>query len=150
MLYLIVWATRSLTFSVMLSFFFLQCLYLLLPPMGCLYWQARYETPTIYFIVLISLLLWITHVCCRKCHRSVLYEITMQFTVCSFSSSFLSLSGLGCACFSLWCSHWKTLRHKFVLFFVLSKERRFFTECSRILFFFSVGRNNSCYVSNKW
>lgn len=84
MLYLIIWATWPLTFYVMLSvFLFFLSVCLPLPPPGCLHWQPQYDSWTIYFIVLISLLLWITHVCCGKCHRSVLYEITMQFTECS-------------------------------------------------------------------
>lgn len=78
MLYFITWATWSLTFPVIFSLF--------LPSTSS---SASLGTPALtksiwlsnrfFFIVLISHSLWITHVCCVKCHRSMLYEITMQF-----------------------------------------------------------------------
>lgn len=122
-----------------------------LPPLGSVYWQPQYDSPTIYFIVLILHLLWITHVCCRKCHRSVLYEITMRFTVCSLSCSSLLLPGSHCVCFSLWCLYWKPLRHKFVLFLCLERMEGFHRMLQNAYFHpLYVGRNNSCCVSNKW
>lgn len=89
----------------------------------------------------------------EKCHGSVPYEIPMRFTqcaVCSLGCSFLSSPGSRRVCFSLWCLHWKTLRHKFVLFSCLEGKDFFFHRMLRNTYFpLRVGKN-SCYVSNKW
>lgn len=113
------------------------------PPLGALYWQPQYDSQTIYFSVLILHLLWIIQVCCRKCHRSAPYEITMRFAASSLSASFLSVS----LSLSLWCRRWKKHEGINLFCFCAWKERRFFTE---YLFPLCVGGNNSCYVSNKW
>lgn len=81
-------------------------------------------------------------------------------TLCSLSCSLLSSPSSRCVCLSLWCRHWKTLRHKFVLFLCLEGTGAFFpSECSRMLIFPSVlerttvamcQTNGNIFVSYYW
>lgn len=111
------------TYSITLLFSSSICVFLCLP------WDAFIDNLNMIFRQFIFLFwscTWIIQVCCRQCHRSVLYEITMQFTVRSLSiSSLRCLTLVVTVSLSLWCQRWKTLRHKFVLFLSLERTEVF-------------------------
>lgn len=77
------------------------------------------------FIVLISYLLWITHVCCRKCHRSVPYEITIQLPMFSLSCSCCLALIVSAALFDA-CTGKHQARHEFAQFLCLKGKMFFF------------------------